>query len=259
MLDISVVLPVYRNAETLSDLHQRLCTVLETLTPNFELIFVNDASPDASLSILEQLAQSDHRVVVLALEQNVGQHQAVLTGLTYALGEWTVILDADLQDPPEAIPSLLAEASAGFAAVFAGRRGNYEHGTRLATSRLFKSALHLLTGVPADAGMFLIMNHAMRARLLEMNVSAPFIVAMVGCAGLPITSIPVLRSPRTVGESSYTSWKRWRSAARAFRWVWNWRWQQLRTRLDRGAFQAPPKPSAVRIAQFIGERFENQS
>lgn len=257
MYTVSVILPVYRNQETLLVLYQRLCTVLEAITPSYEIIFVNDASPDGSLSILERLAHIDHRVVVLSLGHNVGQHQAVMIGLLHTLGEYAIILDADLQDPPEAIPELLAAMLGGFAAVFAGRRGKYESRVRLLSSRLFKTTLHLLTTVPLDAGMFLIMNSAMRARILDMNgIVPPYIVAMVGCAALPITSVPVMRSPRASGESAYTSWKRWKSAWGALRWVGNWRWRQFRTRLGRITPKATSVHSAVQIAQFIGARFE---
>ncbi len=112
---ISVILPVYQNAETLEGLHQQLCLVLEPWQP-YELLFVDDACPANSLAVLEELAQRDGNVAVVALECNVGQHQAVLTGLAYSRGESVIIMDADLQDPPAAIPVLLTKLQEGWAA-----------------------------------------------------------------------------------------------------------------------------------------------
>ena len=124
---VSVVVPVYRNAATLRELHARLGDALPELDRR-ELIFVNDGCDDGSGVVLGELAQADRTVVVVELEANRGQHTAVLAGLERSRGEWTVVLDADLQDPPEAIPALLAAAAAETDAVFAGRRGGYSPG-----------------------------------------------------------------------------------------------------------------------------------
>src|SRR5215217_6142157 len=123
---VSVVVPVYRNADTLRELKGRLERALgQDLQPR-ELIFVNDACDAGSGEVLSDLAGSDGSVTVVDHPANLGQHAAVLTGLERSRGEWTVVLDADLQDPPEAIPRLLAAATPGTEAVFAGRRGEYE-------------------------------------------------------------------------------------------------------------------------------------
>ncbi|HEX7525198.1 MAG TPA: glycosyltransferase, partial [Gaiellaceae bacterium] len=107
---MSVVVPVYRNAATLRELHARLGEVLPELDRR-ELIFVNDGCDDGSGAVLRDLAEADRTVVVVELEANRGQHSAVLAGLERSRGEWTIVLDADLQDPPEAIPALIAAAA----------------------------------------------------------------------------------------------------------------------------------------------------
>lgn len=214
-------MPVYRNADTLVELHDRLRAALRD--ERVELIFVNDACPAGSAAVLRKLA-ADPGTVVLTLERNVGQHRAVLVGLARARGAWTVVLDADLQDPPEAVPLLLARAAVGdVGAVFAGRRGTYESRLRLLTSRLFKRTLHALCGVPPDAGIFAAVSKRTVERVLAMRGPAPFVVAMIGCAGLPMTSIPVERAPRPNGSSAYSTRGRARSAWRAFVWVLAWR------------------------------------
>ncbi len=232
--EVSVVIPVYRNADTLSSLYQRVRQMLETQELTYEVVFVDDACPDGSLPALEELARADPRVGVLALERNVGQHRAVLAGLSCARGEWVVVLDADLQDPPEAIPALLAKAREGYAAVFAGRRGRYESPARLLTSRLFKWLLHKASGVPPDAGLYVVLNREMVERLLAMRGPSPFVVAMIGCAGLPMASIPVERSPRPGGRSAYSFRGRLRSGWRGVAWTLSWKWRRGRKGLGGG-------------------------
>jgi len=246
--EVGIVVPVYRNAETLQELYRRLRHVLETEQLSYEMIFVDDACPAGSLDVLEELAQGDPRVAVLALERNVGQHRAILAGLSHAWGKCVVVMDADLQDPPEAIPDLLSKMQRGYAAVFAGRRGRYESFSRLLTSRLFKGLLHLLCGVPADAGLFVAMNRQMVERLLAFDEPRPFVVAMIGCTGLPLASIPVLRSQRPSGHSTYSFWKRFMTGCLAISWVLTWKWRRNRQVAKQHVSQAP-------VRAYIGARF----
>ena len=151
---ISVVLPVYRNAEALAALYARLIRVLEAETARFELIFVDDACPAGSGAVLDELVRQDARVRIIRHDRNQGQRLAVWHGLEAARGGVVIAMDADLQDPPEAIPLLLVElCSTGAGAVFAGRRGAYQGRVRMATSRLYRSVLQALTGIPGDAGL----------------------------------------------------------------------------------------------------------
>ena len=225
-LDLSVVVPVYGNADTLRTLHERLVRALDGAALAFEVLFVDDASPDRSRAVLEELASSDPRVALLGLERNVGQQQAVIAGLAQARGAWVVVMDADLQDPPEAILALLAHGRLGYKAVFAGRRGAYESPLRLLTSRLFKRLLSLLCGVPADAGIFVAMHRSLVERLLKMGGPKPFVVAMIGCAGLPMATLPVVRDVRPNGASAYSTWGRIKSGWRGIAFVLAWKWQK---------------------------------
>ncbi|MDO8671768.1 MAG: glycosyltransferase family 2 protein, partial [Dehalococcoidia bacterium] len=222
--EITVVVPVYRNSATLRELYSRLRQTLSARQLSYEIVFVDDACPEASLDVLREIALADERVAVLVLERNVGQHRAVLAGLSQAQGQYIVVMDADLQDPPEAIPALLSKLKEGYAAVFAGRRGRYESRMRLFTSVLFKRLLALLSGVPPDAGMFVAMNRQMADSLLTFDASKPFVVAMIGCTRLPLTSIPVRRTQRHDGRSAYSSWKRFKTGCLALLSVVSWRW-----------------------------------
>lgn len=249
---ISIIVPVFRNAETLDELHRRLRQTLETHGLSFEIIFVEDAGPDRSLAWLKELALADLRVGLIALAQNVGQHRAVLLGLGHARGAWTVIMDADLQDPPEAIPELIATGRSGFAAVFAGRRGHYEGRGRLFTSRLYRWLLRRLTGLPADAGIFVAIDGRMRERLLNMGGPYPAIVAMIGCSGLPLVSIPVVREPRLTGRSAYNSWGRLKSGVRAIHWILDWKWREF---TGGRPVAREPRRAAEPVFERIGPHF----
>jgi hypothetical protein len=227
--DVSIILPVYRNADTLEKLHGRISQALGSQKLSFEMICVIDACPSGSQSVIEGLAQRDARVRGFELRRNCGQHAAVLVGLAQSQAPWTVIMDADLQDPPEAIPVLLARAqeTEGVAAVFASRRGRYESLGRHFTSRLFKALIRYLCNVPPGAGIFVAINSTTRETLLAMKGPYPFIVAMIGCTGLPLESVPVMRSPRENGSSAYSAWGRLKSGWRAVWWAVSWKCRKV--------------------------------
>jgi glycosyltransferase involved in cell wall biosynthesis len=216
--EISVVVPVYGNEATLAALHRRTRAALEGRRA--ELIFVDDASPDRSAARIEALAADDPGVRLVALERRRGQHEAALAGIRVAQGDWVVVLDADLQDPPEPIPAMIELGNAGYDAVFAGRRGRYESRLRLLTSRAFKTVLAAaLSGLPADAGMFFALRRSAAQRVVAMEGPPAQVVAMIGRARLRTASIPVVRSPRAEGKSAYTGRGRLASALRALRWA----------------------------------------
>jgi glycosyltransferase involved in cell wall biosynthesis len=228
VMEISVVTPVYRNAETLRELHRRLERALLALTSSYEIVFVNDGCPAGSGIVLAQLAAADPRVQVITLERNEGQHRAVRHGLQASRGKTVIVLDADLQDPPEAIPILVAELKRGRAqAVFVGRRGEYQNATRMAASRLFKYLMHCLTGVPRDAGSQVAMAREVVNRLLRFPVREPYTLALIGSVGLPMISVPMPRPARPVGCSAYSERARLRVAWHGLKTAvylrcWNW-------------------------------------
>lgn len=202
--DLAVVVPAYRTAATLEELYVRLDEVLASRGCAVRFVFVDDASPDADRAVLHRLAADDPRIDVVALDQNVGQQRATMIGLARAAATVVAVMDADLQDPPEALPQLLDElASGSFEAVFAGRRGHYESAGRLATSRVFKWLVHRLTGVPRDAGSYVVMTRRMVDAVSRLDARRPYLVGMIGATRLPTASVPVERLPRRAGESAY--------------------------------------------------------
>jgi glycosyltransferase involved in cell wall biosynthesis len=234
MTDVSVVVPVYRNADTLHELHARVATTLERAGLSFELIMVDDGCPAGSGAVMESIARGDSRVRAVTMTANSGQHRALLAGLAAATGDWAVLMDADLQDPPEAIPVLMAARERGYAVVFAGRRGKYQSSRRMLSARVYRELLHFMSGMPRDAGLFVAMQRNVVERLLSLDGPEPSIVSMIWCTDAQMTSIPIVRMPRAIGVSSYSGWKRLRAAWRAFAWIIWWQ-TRLRGRSRRPA------------------------
>jgi glycosyltransferase involved in cell wall biosynthesis len=222
--DVTVVAPLYRNAATIHELAARVRAALAGRGLDHELILVDDASPDTSGAAAVDLARDDPAVGVLLLEKNVGQHAATLTGMREARGRWTVLMDADLQDPPEGIPILIDAAGSGFDAVFAARRGRHQARVRLVTSKMFKIVMRLLARMPADYGMFMVLSRNLVDELCVSRPSSPSLPAMVGLSSRAITSVPIERRGRPSGSSAYTGLGRLRAAVRSLTFTIRWRW-----------------------------------
>lgn len=210
---IAVVVPVHRNRETVADLTRRILAAV----PEARIVLVDDACPDGSGVVIDALAAHDGRVLGLHHAENRGQQEAIRTGLRAADAAVYVVLDADLQDPPEAIRSLLdrlGRAEGRVDAVFAGRRGSYETPLRRLAGEIHRRLLAALLGLPADAGGYVVMTRACVQAVLALN-GPPQLVAMIGRTGLPTTSLPVVRQRRATGRSTIGTMARLRHAAAA--------------------------------------------
>ncbi len=246
-VEVAVVTPVYGNETTLPELARRLTAALVGRT--WRLRIVVDASPDASLSVARGLAAADPRIAVTALDTNVGQPRALAIGL--GLDDWAdawaddwadawVCLDADLQDPPEAVPALLDRLAVGdVGAVFAGRRGTYESRARMVTGRIHRAVMGRVTGLPADAGAFVAIGSTARRAVVELG--APSIVAAIGAAGVALASVPVQRHLRPSGRSAWTTAARLRQSAHTLAWAV--------TTGRRGPHDRPPSPPGATLSQ----------
>ena len=220
-MTVAVVVPVYRNAETLHALAARLAAALAGV--DWRLRLVVDACPAGSGAVADALAAADPRIRVSHLPGNAGQHRAIVHGLVAEAGaEAWVCLDADLQDPPEAVPLLLSTLrEERVAGVFAGRRGAYESLGRRATGTLHRRMLAALTGLPVDAGAFFAMDRRLRDAVVAAlrDHGAPSVVVAAGLSGLPLTSVPVRRDVRAEGRSAWTSRARLRQSAGTLWWA----------------------------------------
>jgi polyisoprenyl-phosphate glycosyltransferase len=203
---LSVVVPVYRCVGCLRHLHERLRASLSALTDDYELIYVDDRSPDDSWSVLVDLAARDPHVRLIRLSRNFGQHPAITAGLSAAQGRWTVVMDCDLQDPPEAIPRLYAKAKEGYDIVFARRTGLRNSWLRRVASGAYFRILNLLlkTELSPEFGNFSIISTKVRAAFLSVRDKDRHYLMILNWLGFEHEAIDVPHAARYEGKSSYT-------------------------------------------------------
>lgn len=202
---LSVITPVYGCAEALPELCQRLHKVLAELSPAYEIIMVNDASPDDAWAVIQGLAHADERVKGINLSRNFGQHYAISAGLDFAQGDWVIVMDCDLQDLPEEIPGLYSTAQLGYDVVV-GRRAIRQDGwLKKFLSKQFARVFSYFTGARLDnrIGNFgIYAQKVIRSirPLREQNRSFGLFVLWVGFRRI---EIDVKHAPRTYGKTSY--------------------------------------------------------
>lgn len=203
---ISVVSPVYGCAGCLRELVARIGAALAAIGETWEIVLVDDASPDAAWPVARELGVADPRVRAIALSRNFGQHPAIAAGLDHARGDWVVVLDCDLQDRPEEIPRLWAKAQEGLDVVFAERETRQDGWLKRTLSRAFIAILNRLSGANYDyrTANFGIYARAVVDAVRSMGDPSPFFPIMVRWTGFRATSIPVQHDARGDGDSSYT-------------------------------------------------------
>ena len=203
---ISVVSPVYHGEAMVHELVTRLVSVLSALGENFEIILVNDASPDKSWDKIQEECTKDSRVKGVNLSRNFGQHYAISAGLSLVKGEWTVVMDCDLQDVPEEIPNLYAEAQKGFDIVYAQRMFRKDGIFKRLSSTLFHKTFQFFSGLKSDKTVanFGIYHKKVIDEFNKMPERARSFGSLVGYLGFKKTAIPVKHANRFEGESSYT-------------------------------------------------------
>jgi glycosyltransferase involved in cell wall biosynthesis len=204
---VSVVLPVFNEAAILSELHRRLKASLDGLGLEWAILYVDDGSADESLERLRELAAADPRVGVLELSRNFGHQAAITAGLDHARGEAVVLMDSDLQDPPELIPELVARWKQGYDVVYAQRRGRpgesvFKVGTAWAFYRFMRWLANV--NIPADTGDFRLMSRAAADAVRRLRERRRFLRGLVAWAGFRQTSVLYDRHPRKSGESKYS-------------------------------------------------------
>ena len=204
---LSVVIPVYRCASCLDGLHARLKSVLNELKIHHEIVFVDDRSPDDAWPILKRLAESDPHSIALRLSRNFGQQRAITAGLANCRGQYAVVMDCDLQDPPEVIPDLLAEAKKGFDIVYARRKSSYDSRWRKAANRLYFRILNWLAGQNYDGefGSFTILNRKVIDSFCRMHEPDRHFIMMLWWMGYSWSIVNYERQNRTSGKSSYSA------------------------------------------------------
>lgn len=203
--EISVVSPVYRAEGILPVLCERLAAVLSALTERYEIVLVDDRSPDGSWRVLQQLAETYPQLTAVRLSRNFGQHYAITAGLDLARGDHVVVMDCDLQDRPEEIPRLIAKAREGYDVVLALREERADGAFKRATSAVFYKVFAWLSGYDMDrrVGTFRVLSRSVVLALSEMRESYRFFGALVEWLGFTTARIEVEHAARYEGRSTY--------------------------------------------------------
>ncbi len=212
----SVVAPIYNEESLVEEFYRRVHAVMESLGEPWELVLVDDGSHDRSPDLLDQLhAQDPEHVVVLHFARNFGHQLAITAGMDYARGDAVIVIDADLQDPPEVIADLIAKWREGYEVVYAVRAEREgETWFKLFTANLFYRLIQILTDVtiPLEAGDFRLLDRRVIEVLRQMRESHRFVRGMVPWIGFRQTGVPYKRFARTAGESKYPFHKMFRLA-----------------------------------------------
>lgn len=195
---VSIVLPVFNEAEILNDLTAQVRGVMETTGQPFEIVYINDGSSDGSSDILDALAADDRRIVVVHLSRNFGHQAAVHAGLSQARGAAVIVMDSDLQDTPQAIPDFLEQWKSGYDVVYAERFNRKEAAWKRLLFYGFYRVLNLIaeTRIPQDAGNFGLLDRRVVDTLLSLPESDRYFPGLRSWVGFRQTGIPVERAAR---------------------------------------------------------------
>lgn len=209
---VSVVVPAYNEAGVLPGFHERLSAVLDTLDLASEVIYVNDGSADATLEVLHELRTCDGRVAVVDLSRNFGKEVAVTAGIDHAAGDAVVIIDADLQDPPEIIPDLVAGWREGYDVVYAQRRSRAgDTFLKRASANAFYRVMQRVGAVkiPMQAGDFRLLSRRAVEAVKRFREQHRFMKGLFAWIGFPQKAVPYDRDPRAAGRSKWNYWTLW--------------------------------------------------
>ena len=205
--ELSVVVPVYGSAPMLVELAERLIKALDEITPAWEIVFVEDSSPDEAWEVIEEIAEGDQRVRAIQLMRNYGQQRAVLCGLAHARGRFVVTMDDDLQHRPEEIALLYRTIHTGNADVVIGRYRQKQHGVhrRLATA-VVKWLAQKTIGVPRDLSLtsFRIIRRCVVREVVKLEHTNPVVGYLIFAVTRRVENVDVHHDVRKIGGSSYS-------------------------------------------------------
>lgn len=212
---LSVVVPIFNEEDVLPIFHRRLMAVLGGLSLEYEVIYIDDGSTDTSLEGLHTLRQTDSTVAVLALSRNFGKESALTAGLDHAAGDAIVVIDADLQDPPELIPELVRQWQQGYDVVYARRVARdgetaMKRLTAYAFYRLVERLCHI--HIPRDTGDFRLLSRRAVDSLMRLREGHRFMKGLFAWVGFRQIAVDYRRDPRHAGRSKWNYWKLWNFA-----------------------------------------------
>jgi len=212
---LSVVVPVFNEESGIAEFHRRLSSVMEQLGLRWEAIYVNDGSRDGTLALLQTIRTVDSHIGILNLSRNFGKEIAMTAGLDHASGDAVIVIDADLQDPPEVIRDLVAAWREGFDMVYAQRRKrDGETWLKKATASLFYRLMRRVgrTELPSDTGDFRLMSRRAVDAVVRLREHHRFMKGLFSWVGFRSRSILYDRAPRYAGATKWNYWKLWNLA-----------------------------------------------
>ncbi len=202
---ISIVVPIYNEEEVIHSLCDRTVRSVMAISPDYEIIFVDDGSNDKSLDLLIELHEANPRLKVVSLSRNFGHQSAILAGLTIARGDYIGIMDGDLQDPPELFGTFVAKIEVGYDVVYAVRRTRKESFSKRTLYWFYYRIFYSLseTKIPLDSGDFCMMKRKVLDEILEIPEQSLYLRGIRSWVGFKQCSFHYDREPRTVGEAKY--------------------------------------------------------
>lgn len=203
---LSLVLPIFNEELVLPELRRRLAAFLQTVGVTWEVVFIDDGSKDRSLELLQELCAEDERYKLLSFSRNFGHQLAITAGMDHARGEAVVVMDADLQDPPEVVLEMLAKWREGYDVVYGVRERREKEGIfKRGTAYLFYRLLRAVVGVPIpiDTGDFRLLSRRVVLTMRALRETNRFIRGMVAWAGYRQTAVRYVRKARFAGETHY--------------------------------------------------------
>lgn len=212
---LSFVVPVFNEQDAVAAFLQALAPVMAQLPVRCELVFVNDGSRDATLERLLALAAADERVRVVDLSRNFGKEAALTAGLDHAAGEAVVVMDVDLQDPPELVPTMVERWLAGYDVVLGKRvrRANDTPMKRASAGAFYRTYNRVSTvSIPENVGDFRLMDRRVVQALAALPERIRFMKGLFAWVGFPSTEVEYERPPRERGETKFNYWKLWNFA-----------------------------------------------
>jgi glycosyltransferase involved in cell wall biosynthesis len=212
---LSIVVPAYNEQEVLPQFHERLSAILSSLPLTSEVVYVNDGSADSTLEIINSFHDRDPRVALVDLSRNFGKEIAMTAGLDHATGDAVIVIDADLQDPPEVIPELIKHWQDGYDVVYARRIGREgETFLKKATAHAFYRVIQHVTKVPIpqDTGDFRLLSRRAVEAVKQLREQHRFMKGLFSWIGYPQKEVEYRRDPRFAGETKWNYWRLWNFA-----------------------------------------------
>jgi glycosyltransferase involved in cell wall biosynthesis len=212
---ISIVVPAFNEEEVLREFHRRITVVLDSLLYNAEIIYVNDGSSDNTLGVMLELKEKDSRVLIIDLSRNFGKEIALTAGLDHANGDGVVVIDADLQDPPELIHELIRHWEEGYDVVYAKRISREgESLLKKATAILFYRFVQRVCdiNIPEDTGDFRLLSRRAVDALKQLREQHRFMKGLFTWIGFPQKAVLYRRDARFAGKTKWNYWRLWNFA-----------------------------------------------